>query len=264
MPQPITKADVKDLDFIDAYELASDGRATTSKSVYLTTSGVSTTALTQTVVSTMPSDGEGLLTSDDHPVQVGDLLFITGSLPGGAADGQYTVASIPTDTSVTVVQPIADSTGGTLTWVYPSGASEVGFNPAGQSVTTANNLEQAVTDIANAITVAPGGDITIRFPLGTGASQVSTDNIPAGAVVKKAYVDIFDAYPTGTVMRVGHVGSPGLLMDAPDIFPNFVSQYEASQDTLWGGSNLPVLVTVFGSPAYGSGECVVTYSIPLS
>ena len=264
MPQPITKADVKDLDFIDAYELASTGLATTPSAVYLVTSGVSTTALTQTVVSTMPDDGEGLKTSDDHPVQVNDLLYITGSLPGGAADGKYTVASIPDDTSVTVVESIADSTGGTLTWVYPAGAGEVGFDPSGQTVTTAHNLEQALTDIANAITVAPGGDITIRFPLGTAASQTSTDNIPAGAIVKKVFVAIFDVYPSGTEMQIGQAGKPNLLMDFPDVYPDFERQYEASQDTPWGGSNLPVLVTVWGSPAYGSGECVVTYTIPLS
>lgn len=159
--QPIRKTDLFDVDIIDAYELASDGRASTPASVYLTTTGVSTTAFTQTVVSTLPSDGEGLKTSDDHPVQVGDLLFITGSSPSGAADGQYTVASVVDDTSVTVVEAIADSTGGTLTWVYPAGAREVGFDPSGQSVTTASTVQQAITDIANA-ELTPEEHATLR------------------------------------------------------------------------------------------------------
>jgi hypothetical protein len=146
--QPVRKSDLNDYDIVDAYELASDGLATTPSAVYLVTTSVSTTALTQTVVSTTPSDGEGLLTSADHPVQIGDFLYITGS---GTADGKYTVATILNDTTVTVVEPISDSTGGTLTWVYPAGASEVGFDPSGQTITAATNVEQALTDIANSV-----------------------------------------------------------------------------------------------------------------
>jgi len=147
---PIRKADVNCYEIPSTYALASDGLATTPSAVFLTTTGVSTTAFTQTVVSMLPSDGEGLLTSADHPVQVGDLLYITGSSPSGAADGRYTVASVVSDTSITVVEPIADSTGGTYSWVWPSGASEIGFDPSNQSVTTAQDLQQALTDIANA------------------------------------------------------------------------------------------------------------------
>lgn len=144
----ITKSDLSDVDIVDAYELKSDGRSITGYSVYLTTSGVTTTASTKTVVSTTPTDGEGLLTSKDHPVQEGDYLFITGS-SGGVADGKYTIATIVDDITVTVNETIADSTGGTLTWVYPSGASEVGFDPSGQTVTTSTTLQGAVTDVAN-------------------------------------------------------------------------------------------------------------------
>jgi hypothetical protein len=149
---PLTKADLRDIDVVDAYELKSDGRAATPFSVYLTTTSVSTTTGTNVVVSTMPPDGEGLLSSSDHPVQVGDFLFIAGSTPSGIADGKYIVASVVDDTTVTVEGVIATSTGGTLTWVYPAGASEVGFDPTGQSVTTATTVEQALIDIANAST----------------------------------------------------------------------------------------------------------------
>lgn len=149
---PLTKADFRDVDIIDAYELRSDGRAITPASVYQTTTGVSTTSATRIVVSNMPSDGEGLLTSADHPVEAGDFLFITGSAPGGAADGKYTVASVDGDTVVTVVESIPNSTGGTYTWVYPAGAARVGFDPTGQTITTATTVEQALIDIANAST----------------------------------------------------------------------------------------------------------------
>jgi hypothetical protein len=262
MPQPLRKSDVQDADFVDAYELASDGLAATPSAVYLTTTGVSTTNLTSTVVSQLPADGEGLKTSADHPVQVGDLLVIAGSSPAGIADGQYTVATVVNDTSVTVVEVIPNSTGGILTWVYPAGASRVGFNPAGQEVTSATTVGQALVDIANAISVAAGGMVCIRFALGTGTSQTSLSSIPAGAIVTKAYLDIQTAYPPGTMMQVGRAGAPNLLMDTSDNDPTFEDQYEADQDTPWGGLNFPVLVTVIGSPAYGSGDCVVTYALP--
>lgn len=148
---PLTKADIRDVDILDSFELRSDGRAITPASIYLTTTSVSTTSATKTVVSTTPSDGEGLLTSSDHPVEVGDFLYITGTTPGGAADGKYTVATIVDDITVTVVETIADSTGGTLTWVYPAGATKLGFDPTGQTFSTANTVEQMLLDIANAL-----------------------------------------------------------------------------------------------------------------
>lgn len=147
----ISKSDIIDADFVDAYELASDGLQHV-QSIYLTLTCVSSTASTQTIVGSLPSDGEDYITSRDHPVQVGDYVYLTGTLPSGIADGKYTVATIPTGTSVTVNETISDSTGGTIQFVYPVGASLVGFNPTGQTVTTATTVEQALIDIANATT----------------------------------------------------------------------------------------------------------------
>jgi hypothetical protein len=150
---PLSKADLFDVDFLDAPELRSDGRVTTPTSVYMTTTGVSTTSGTSTVVSNPPADGEGFLTGRDHPVEAGDLLVITGST---GADGTYTVATIVDDVTVTVVEPIPTSTGGTYQWVYPAGSSKIGFNPTGQSITTASNVQQALKDVAAAITGGSG------------------------------------------------------------------------------------------------------------
>jgi hypothetical protein len=151
---PLTKADFKDVDILDSYELKSDGRATTTPSVYRTTTAVSTTSGTNTIVSGLGPDGEGLLYSSDHPVEAGDFVRLVGS---SGADGTYVVATIVDDTSVTVEGSIPTSTGGTLTWFYPSGASRVGFDPTGQTITTAANLQAALKDVANAVT---GGGIT--------------------------------------------------------------------------------------------------------
>jgi len=160
----LTKADLRDVDVLDAYELKADGRSITAYSIYLTTTGVSTTSGTQTVVSALAADGEGLLFSSDHPVEAGDSVVIVGST---AADGTYTVATIPTDTSVTVVEAIPTSTGGTLSWVYPPGASRMGFKPTQQNVTTSNLGQQVLTDLAN-------HELLDNEPVGTGITYTVT------------------------------------------------------------------------------------------
>ena len=141
----ISKADVSDLDFVDSNELASDGTA-----VFVTTTVVSTTSGTQTVVVNLASDGEGILYSRDHPVTPGDIAIITGT-SGGAADGSYTVATVPTDTSFTVVEAIASSTGGSVDFVYVAGALNVGFDPTRQAQTTSTELQTGLTEVSNGL-----------------------------------------------------------------------------------------------------------------
>lgn len=140
---PIRKSDLFDLDIKDAYELASDGYSS-----YLTTTVVSTTAGTKIIVIDLPSDGEGLIIGADHPVESGDRVRLTGT-SGGSADGYYTVNNILTDLSFDVLEPINSSTGGTIDFIYTSGASKIGFDPTGIAVTTATNIQDALKDVAN-------------------------------------------------------------------------------------------------------------------
>jgi hypothetical protein len=119
----------------------SDGSA-----VYLTTTLVSTTHGTSTVVVNLASDGEGILLTKDHPVSPGDIAVLSGT---SGADGTYHVATIPTDTSFTTVEIIPSSTGGNVTFMYPSGLSYIGFNTEEQTVTSSTVAQQALTDISN-------------------------------------------------------------------------------------------------------------------
>lgn len=139
---PIRTADVNDQDFVDAYELASDGYE-----VYLTTTLVSTTFGTKTVVINLPFDGIGILYSLDHPAQQGDIVRLVGT-SGTAADGYFTVDTVVDDVTFTVVETIASSTGGTIYFMYPSGASRVGFDPTGLTITTSHTVQGAISDIA--------------------------------------------------------------------------------------------------------------------
>src|SRR5271154_159572 len=104
---PILAPDVGPYDFYDAAELNSD-----STVVYLTLTVVSTVAPNIVNVS-LAADGEGILTSRDHPVHaanltvsgLGDFIDITGT-SGGAGDGTYQVATVVSDTQLTVTPTV--------------------------------------------------------------------------------------------------------------------------------------------------------------
>lgn len=147
MPNQIRKEDIADLDFVDAYELQSDGYS--NNHIYLSgVSVVSTTALTKTIVINLAPDGGGILYSKDHPVESKDIVYLSGT-SGGTANGFYTVDQVLSDTSFTVNESISNSTGGSALFKYPSGASKVGFDSRLTNHTNADNLQQAVQDIDN-------------------------------------------------------------------------------------------------------------------
>jgi hypothetical protein len=139
---PIRASDIFDSDFVEPNELASDGYT-----VYLPNIGVvSTTSGSHTVVISPIPDGEGLTTpAFDHPVGVGDIVYLYNT---SGADGYYTIASIVNDTTLTVVESINSSTGGFVDFIWPVGASGVGVNPARISGVTSTNLQGALEEIA--------------------------------------------------------------------------------------------------------------------
>lgn len=142
----IRKADTGN-DIVGSTELASDGYY-----VYLSSTLVSTNSPPNTIVINLPSDGEGILYGRDHPVSPQDIVHLYGT-SGGAADGYYFVFSVLTDTSFTIVPPIAASTGGNIDFIYPAGATVVGFDPTGLTITNSITVEGAIKDIdANAVT----------------------------------------------------------------------------------------------------------------
>jgi hypothetical protein len=141
--------DVLDSDFVGARELASDGT-----DVYLILPIVSTTALGVVTVN-ITSLPNGLIRDRETPVEIEDILLISGATPSGA-DGYYTVSSIGND-EVTVAEPMIASTGGTAEFVHPSGASRTGFNSSALVNTDADNVQDAIEDIDFAVT---GGGIS--------------------------------------------------------------------------------------------------------
>lgn len=109
---------------------------------------------------------------------------------------------------------------------------------------------------------AAGTTISLRMPVGTGASQSSASNIPANAIIESVMLDVTTPFSAGATIKIGQTGTTNLLMDTPDNFPQTVGQYYIPIDTPWGASALPLLVTVGGAPAAGAAEAKVEFSVP--
>lgn len=81
----------------------------------------------------------------DYQVDPGDIAHIYGSSGGG--DGYYTVKQVLSDTTFSVNEPIADSTGGNVDFLYQSGSTLVGLDPVGMIDVTGTTVQQAVQEL---------------------------------------------------------------------------------------------------------------------
>lgn len=77
-----------------------------------------------------------------------DIIEITGST---GADGVYTVDTVSDSQNFTVVEAIADSTGGNLSVYHPAASKRIGIDPANLSWTTATDLQQVMDDLDGAL-----------------------------------------------------------------------------------------------------------------
>lgn len=137
MPGTISRSDVSDLEFVDAQELLSDGTNCYKASV----------SVTSVVGSSKTVTVSGGLEYGDDPVRPKDIITISGN----AAAGTYTVASVLSDTQLTVTESIVDAVGGTATFQYPPGASSVGVNPSQLTYSIKNTLQGVLEDISLSI-----------------------------------------------------------------------------------------------------------------
>ena len=119
-------------------------------------------------------------------------------------------------------------------------------------------------DAATKAYVDTGGSsaaiMEIRFAVTTAATSTSVTSIPAGAQIVDAQLSVTTPFSGGTTISVGQTGSVSLLMGTGDNTPGTNNIYQVQQDTPWGGSPLPVLVTVGGSPGAGAAVCIVKYT----
>lgn len=139
----IAKEDLVDLDIIDAVELKSDGSSTYDYKTGLTVIATTNSTKNVQVVSTA-----NLVYDRDMPLEVGDKVIIASTIPGGAADGTYTVATIVDNENFTVAESIADTTGGVVSFRHPAGAEKVGVDPSNLVLSSATNLQDVLEDLA--------------------------------------------------------------------------------------------------------------------
>jgi hypothetical protein len=187
VPNRLSRQDVSDLDFVDGAELAATGAATYRTGVVV----VSTTSVTKRVVLL---SGSEIIRGDD-PVEVGDKTILAGSV----AAGIYTVAAIIDNETFDVVESISNSTGGTASFRYAPGAFRVGFDPTGQIVTVATNVQDAIKDVA--VAVASGGvsastHRTLRQLIHLADTDGPLDGFASGAYAET--LPVGSSFPTST------------------------------------------------------------------
>lgn len=149
MSNQIRKEDILDTDFVDAYELRSDGYG--PNSIYLSNIPViSTTALTKTIITNLAFDGNGIVYSD-HPLEKDDIVCLSGT---SGADGYYTVNLVIDNFTFTVNEIINNSTGGLAQFRYPAGGLKIGYDITRYSAVniTHNTVQEAIQDLDVAIT----------------------------------------------------------------------------------------------------------------
>jgi hypothetical protein len=143
MPQEVSRSDVDDSEFLDAEELASDGY---SPYRIVTVSSVVSSNKNIIILSQNALD---ILKYVDYPLQSGDKVRITGN----AAAGTYTVDEIIDDTTFSVVESIINASDGYAEFIYPSGSSNIGYDPSEQNTPyiTSSNVQDALTELSNNI-----------------------------------------------------------------------------------------------------------------
>ena len=113
-----------------------------------------------------------------------------------------------------------------------------------------------------ALGAGAGGQSPIDFVIGTAGTTSSAASIAAASKVWRYYVTVTSAYAgAGAVtLALGQSGNLTLLATAIDLTA-FGSTFPATQEfavrVAWGGSPLPVIATISGSPSTGAGAITV-------
>lgn len=184
MPGGIRKDDIEDVEIVDAVELRSD-----STTVFITgATVVSTTSSTKRIV----FSGIDLIYDKDERTEADDIVVLSGT-SGGAADGTFTVSSIVNQTTLEVIELIADSTGGTANFLYPAGATKVGVDPTLLVFSAQNDVQGVLEDLDNGLNI---GHKVLRHLIHF------IDDGPACGFVSGAYKEILPAgnpFPTQAI-----------------------------------------------------------------
>jgi autotransporter translocation and assembly factor TamB len=127
---------------------------------------------------------------------------------------------------------------------------------AGRNVAVASGSNGAVT-------ISSTGNVAvIEYEIGT-STVSSTTQVPSGATVLSVALQVTSVYSGGTSISVGYSGDSTAVMSSVDNTPTSTGIYKIDpvMGVVWGDSPAPLLTTIDGSPATGSGRVRVLYSM---
>jgi hypothetical protein len=150
---PFRESDVFRSKIATISELSADGYS--AKSIYLTCLVISTIS-SGIVTVQLPSSDASLLEVCDYQVDPSDIAHIYGSSGG---DGYYTVNQVLSDTTFSVNEPIADSTGGNVDFLYQAGSTLVGVDPSNMRDVTSDTAQGAIYQLDQIKISAPEHEI---------------------------------------------------------------------------------------------------------
>jgi hypothetical protein len=184
--------------------------------------------------------------------------YIVVSAAGSSAAAAYVAGAILWDDgsssgNVTILGPTAGQP--IFTTVALTGGAFV-FSANNEYIWTGSTWSNVAPSIA-------GAGLWIQVTIGL-ATVSSVTSIPANAVVTRVVTSVSTAYSAGATISVGQTGTVALLQATSDIVPQTIDSYGSSLPVAWGGSALPVLITIAGSPAVGAGTVLVQYTSPQS
>jgi len=103
----------------------------------------------------------------------------------------------------------------------------------------------------------------IRYSLDNTATQDSSQQIPASAIVHKVNLKITTPYSGGATIEIGNSSTSDLIMLDSDNLAQALADtiFSVEQDTSWPSAEV-VRTTISGSPGAGAAEVIVFYSNP--
>ena len=112
---------------------------------------------------------------------------------------------------------------------------------------------------------AIGGKVLdIEVPFTTTATATSAASLPTGAKVVRAVVVVTTTFSPGATVEVGDAGNPARYQLPSDNNPQAAAGSQFDVDAIVTvPAALPVVVTIGGMPAAGSGFAIVFYTQPL-
>ena len=185
----VDREDVRDADFIDAVELASDGTASYKTSPV-------TSVVSGTVTVNPSADYLGLVFGDD-PIEAGDTFVLSGATAG---NGTYTILAVTDNTQFTVVGAIVDSTGGSADFRHPAGALHVGVDPTNISSSAATDVQNVLEDLDASI--AAGGITAAQHKTLRQLIHLADDDGPMEGFTSGAFEETLpanSAFPTSVI-----------------------------------------------------------------